>query len=71
MSHKKAVKWIIKYLKKTKQEGLSLNVNKKKGLECYVDADFAEGYSKGSKLNPRDCLSRTSYVIKYTGCPIV
>jgi hypothetical protein len=25
---------------------------------------------KGNTKNPRDCLSRTDYVIKYGGCPI-
>jgi hypothetical protein len=36
-----------------------------------VDADFAGGFQKENTKNPRDCLSRTGYVIKYAGCPIV
>jgi hypothetical protein len=71
MSHEKAVKRIIRYLKRTKDEGLIMQVDKTKGIECFVDADFAGGFQKGNAKNPRDCLSRTGYVIKYGGCPIV
>lgn len=71
MSHEKAVKRIVRYLKRTKDQGLVLNVDTSKGLECFVDADFAGGYDKNDTSNPRDCLSRTGYVIKYAGCPIV
>ena len=65
MSHEKAVKRIIRYLKTTKDKGLLLNVDKTKGIECFVDADFAGGYNKDDPLNPRDCLSRTGFVIKF------
>ena len=71
MSHKKAVKRIIRYLKKTSDQGLIMTIDKKKGLECYVDADFAGGFCKTEPTNPRDCLSRTGYIIKYAGCSIV
>jgi len=71
MSHEKAVKRIVRYLKRTRDKGLILHVDKSKGIECYVDADFAGGYRKEDPSNPRDCLSRTGYVIKFAGCPIV
>ena len=48
-----------------------LSVNKDKGIECFVHADFAGGVTKGNTTNPRDYLSRTGYVVKYAGCPIV
>jgi hypothetical protein len=41
MSHEKAVKRIIRYLKRTKDEGLIMQVDKTEGIECFVDADFA------------------------------
>ncbi|KAL7469660.1 hypothetical protein ACHAXS_009917, partial [Conticribra weissflogii] len=41
-----------------------------KGLECYVDADFAGGWALGENENPESVLSRTGYVIMYAGCPI-
>jgi len=71
MSHEKAVKRIIRYLKKTRDKGIIMHVDKTKGIECFVDADFAGGYQKDNTTNPRDCLSRTGYIIKYAGCPIV
>ena len=48
-----------------------MNINKRVGLECFIDADFAGGYDKTNTSNPRDCLSQTGFVIKYAGCPIV
>jgi hypothetical protein len=69
LSHEKAVKRIIRYLKRTKDKGLSMEVDKDKGFECYVDANFAGDYVKHS-TNPRDCLSRTGFVVKYAGCPV-
>ena len=48
-----------------------MQVDKSKGIECFVDADFAGGYQKEEPTNPRDCLSRTGFIIKYAGCPIV
>ncbi len=41
MTHKKTVKRIVRYLKRTKDQGLIMHVNKDKGIECFVDADFA------------------------------
>ena len=48
-----------------------LSVNKDMGIECFVDADFAGGATKGNTTNPRDYLSCTGYVLKYAGCPTV
>ena len=48
-----------------------MHVDKGKGLECFVDADFAGGFNKERPMNPRDCLSRTGYVVKFGGCPII
>ncbi|KAL7485382.1 hypothetical protein ACHAW6_010994, partial [Cyclotella cf. meneghiniana] len=40
------------------------------GLEVFVDADFAGGWSSGNVHNPEVVLSQTGYVIMYAGCPI-
>ena len=40
-SHEEAVKRICRYLLQTKDEGLVLKPDSTKGLECYVDADWA------------------------------
>ena len=55
----------------TNPPGIILKPNKKLGLECYVDADFAGGWEPDQALNPRACLSRTGYVIFYANCPII
>ena len=49
-----------------------LHVDQNRGIECYVDADFAGGYNASKPTtNTRDCLSCTGYIIKYAGCPII
>ncbi|KAI2493616.1 hypothetical protein MHU86_20940 [Fragilaria crotonensis] len=70
-SHAEAIRHIGRYLVGTKDKGIILNPTTA-SFDCYVDADFcgtwnpdtAEGDSSTSK-------SRTGYVIKYAGCPIV
>ena len=43
LTHEKAIKRLGRYLYHTKREGIVYNPDIKKGLEFYVDADFAEG----------------------------
>ena len=43
LTHEKDIKRLSRYLHHTKREGIVYNPDIKKGLECYVDADFAEG----------------------------
>ncbi|KAI2494579.1 hypothetical protein MHU86_19949 [Fragilaria crotonensis] len=70
-SHADAVRCIVRYLIGTKEEGLILDPTNA-SFDCFVDADFcgtwnpetAEGDASTSK-------SRTGFVIKYAGCPIV
>ena len=42
-----------------------------KGLECFVDADFAGGWSTNESDDPASVYSRTGYIIKYRNCPIL
>ena len=46
LSHKKAIKRLGRYLLHTKKEGIIYNPDISKGLECYLDADFAGGWSR-------------------------
>ena len=39
--HEEAVKRICQYLLKTKDKALIFGPHKQRGIECYVDADFA------------------------------
>ena len=70
-SHERAVKRIGKYLLGTKERGITCRPDKNKGLECYVDADFAGSWDSGDSDNPENVMSRTGYIIQYAGCPVV
>ncbi len=70
LCHERAIKRICKYLLGTMDKGLMYRPDLTKGLECYVDADFAGGWSSGDQTNPESVLSRTGFVIMYAGCPI-
>ena len=69
--HFNAVKRIIKYLVGSKDKGLIMTPDISKGLECYVDADFAGACDKENSENPESALSRTGHVIKYANSPIL
>lgn len=69
--HGKAVKWLGRYLKGTRDRGLLLRPDKTKGLEVYVDASFAGDWDKKMSHEARTARSRHGYVIYYAGCPIL
>ena len=71
LSHERAIKRIVRYLKGTPNGGIMLRPNPKEGIKCYVDADFAGGYCDETKDDPISVYSRTGYVIFYFGCPVL
>ncbi len=70
LSHERAVKIIVRYLLGTKDKGIVFKPDTSRGLECYVDADFAGGWKDGDHSCPESVLSRTGFVIMFAGCPI-
>ena len=69
--HGEAVRWLVKYLKGTRDKGTILKPKRGRGLEVYVDADFAGNWSR-EESNDRDTArSRHGFVILYEGCPIL
>ena len=58
------------FLLDTKDKGLIYKPDVIRGLECYVDADFAGGWKDGDHGSPESVLSRTGFVIMFVGCPI-
>jgi len=70
MSHERAVKKIGRYLLETRDKGIIYKPDRSRGLECFVDADFAGGWNGGDKLSPECVMSRTGFVIMFAGCPI-
>ena len=70
LSNEKAVPRIGNYLLGTRTRGIVYKPDKSKGLECYVDADFAGGWSQADAENAENVMSRTGYIIMYANCPI-
>lgn len=70
-SHAAGVKRILRYLKKTKTEGLILKPGSEQRVDCYVDADFGGLFSVEDKQDPVSVKSRTGYVITYRGAPLM
>ena len=69
-SHEAAILNIGRYLLGSRERGIIYKPNKTKGLECYVDADFAGGWQLADAESADNVLSRTGYVLMYAGCPI-
>ncbi len=69
-SHEQAVMRIGRYLLSTREKGMIYKPDLTKGIEVYVDADFAGGWDPADSMNADNIYSRTGYVIRYAGCPI-
>ena len=68
--HGQAVKWIGRYLYKTKDKGLILKPSGS-SFDVYVDADFAGNWNKDDASEEGyTARSRHGYIIMYSGCPI-
>jgi hypothetical protein len=71
LSHKKMIMRIGRYLLDTRKRGSIYKLDKSKGLECYVDTDFAGGWSQADAENANNVLSCTGYILMYANCPIL
>ena len=72
VEHGKAVNWLARYLKGTRDKGTIFRPDSKRGLEVFVDADFAGNWDKNEAgSDPDTARSRHGYIIMYAGCPIV
>jgi hypothetical protein len=70
LSHEKAIMCIGWYLLDTCSHGIVYKPDTMKGLECYIDADFAGGWSQANADNAKNVLLHTEYIITYTGYPL-
>ena len=66
-----AVKIILNYLKGTSKNGIIMNPDPKKGIECYVDADSVGGWNQEEGRYPSSVLYISVYLIMYSTCPII
>ena len=46
LPHNQAVKRVLKYLKGTATQGLTLKLDPEKGIDCYVDTNFSGRWNK-------------------------
>jgi hypothetical protein len=71
--HADAVRYLGRYLQRTKDNGIYLDPDESKLFECWVDANFLGLYVKGAPdmhLDKMTLKSRTGFIITYAGCPI-
>ena len=59
------------YLVGNTDRGVIYKINKRKGVEVYVDANFSGGWYSADSSSADNVLSRTEFVIFYAGCPII
>ena len=71
LSHKKSIMRIGQYLLNKPKRGIIYKPDKSKCLECYVDPDFAGGWSQADTDNADNVLSQTGYILMYANCPIL
>ena len=69
--HSKAIRWLARYLHSTKDQGMIFQPDTSKGLELYVDADFAGNWNPEETQDVDTARSRHGFAIKYAGCLIV
>ena len=69
--HTKAIKWLGRYLKGTRDKKLILSPKRGQGLAIYVDADFAGNWDPKETQDRDTARPRHRYVAMYAGCPII
>ncbi|KAL3770316.1 hypothetical protein ACHAWO_008541 [Cyclotella atomus] len=70
LSHEQAIMRIGRYLLGSMNRGIVYEPAPTKGLECYVNADFAGGWSNADTDDADNLLSRMEYVFYYANCPV-
>jgi hypothetical protein len=69
LSHEKSIMRIGRYLLDTWKQGIIYKPDKSKGLECYINVDFAGGWLQADAKNAENVLPCTSYILMYTNHP--
>jgi transposase InsO family protein len=70
-SHATALKTIIRYLKKTIDQGMIIHPTRKFIMDLYVDADFCGLFKQEDDRDPNVARSRMGYIILFCGCPLI
>ena len=66
MSHENAIKQIVHYLECMADVGLILHSNNARGIQCFIDADFAGSWSQAEAEDASCAYPQTGYVITFT-----
>ena len=69
--HAAAVRWLARYLKGTRDKGMTFRPKPDLGLEVFVDSDFAGNWDPKETQDKDTARSRYGFIIRYNGCPIV
>ncbi len=69
--HADAVKWLARYLKKTRNKGTVYHPDPKRGLEVWTDSDFSGNWNPIETADRDTARSRHGYIIFYMGCPVL
>ena len=71
-SHGNAIIHLVKYLKVTREQGITLDPEGSKRFEVYTDTDFCGNWYRPTARNDRSTAkSQTGYAILYTRCLII
>jgi hypothetical protein len=70
-SHATAIKTIVRYLKRTQDQGMKLQPHGSLDLELYVDADFCGLFKFETDSDPNAARSRTGFVVMLSGFPLI
>ena len=70
-SHATAIKSIVRYLARTSTFGTIMKPDGTLRVDCFVDADFAGLFKADPDHEPTAARSRTGYIIKIGGCPVI
>ena len=70
-SHELAIIQICQYLVNNPDRGVIYTIDKSRGLEVYVDADFAGGWNMADSENADIGFLRIGFEICYASCPVV
>ena len=65
--HELAITRVVLYLVDNTDSGVICTIDKTKGIEVYVDTDFTGGWDSADSSNADNVLSRTGFVIYYSG----
>jgi hypothetical protein len=69
--HAKAIRWLGRYLKATRDKGLIFRPDKGRGLELYVDTDFTGNWDPKETQDRDTARSRHGYIVMYEGFPLL